>query len=48
MVAVVVQQPLVGADGDADEGYDEALLLEAADERDDHDDEDDHGYWWWQ
>jgi hypothetical protein len=45
-VAVAVHEPVVGADGDADEGDDEASLLTVADERDD--DEDDGSYWWWQ
>jgi hypothetical protein len=40
---------VVGADGDADEGYDEAFLLTVADEcHGADDDEDDDGYWWWQ
>jgi hypothetical protein len=45
-MAVAVQQRVVGADGGADEGYDEAFLLTVADEHDD--DEADGGYWWWQ
>ena len=38
---------MVGADGDANEGYDEAFLLTVAGECGD-DDEDDDGHWWWQ
>jgi hypothetical protein len=45
-VIVSVQQRVVGADGDANEGYDEAFLLTVASECDD--DEDDDGHWWWQ
>jgi hypothetical protein len=45
-VTVAVQQRVVGADGDADEGYDDAFLLHVSGECDD--DEDDGGYWWWQ
>jgi hypothetical protein len=44
-VTVAVQQRVVGADGDADGGHDEALLLAVAGECDD--DEGDGGYWWW-
>jgi hypothetical protein len=37
---------VVGADGDADGGYDEASVLAVSGEC--HDDEDDGGHWGWQ
>jgi hypothetical protein len=45
-VAVAEQQRVVGADGDTNEGDDEAFLLTVAGEC--NDDEDDDGHWWWQ
>jgi hypothetical protein len=47
-VTVAVQQRVVGADGDANEGYDEAFLLTVAGECDDDEDDDGHWWWWWQ